>query len=428
MNQTRPSLPVILPELLAPGGNLDKCRIALLYGADAVYLAGKDFGLRGFAHNLDTEELARAVFLAHMHAKKVYVTVNIFARQADLAALPDYLEYLRELEVDALIVSDPGVLLLARKYAADIPLHLSTQANTTNSMSLRFWRDQGISRINLARELSFTEVAEIAEAAARERIELEVFVHGSMCMSYSGRCLMSAFLNRRSANSGYCTQPCRWSYSLVEEKRPGEFFPVTEDPRGTYIFNSRDLCLIEHIGQLAALGIRSFKIEGRMKGALYLASATRAYRQAIDRCSGGYENYRVDAAWMKDLLRISHRPYTNGFLFEDPDAPDASIETDISYVQSHTLAGIVRMHPDRNSSGTVCMEARSRLKTGQELEFLFPDGSSRYHSLDLLTDLAGNRLMEAHPNRWITFPAEFPVFEQQVVRTPSPSNGRAGIS
>ncbi|MEN6441808.1 MAG: U32 family peptidase [Syntrophobacter sp.] len=428
MDQTRPGLPVILPELLAPGGSLEKCRIALLYGADAVYLAGKDFGLRGYAHNLDTEELAQAVFLAHLHGKKVYVTVNVFARQADLDRLPDYLRYLRELGADALIVSDPGVLLLAGKYAAGIPIHLSTQANTTNSMSLKFWRDQGISRINLARELSFTEVADIAEAAAGEQIELEVFVHGSMCMSYSGRCLISAYLNRRSANSGYCTQPCRWSYSLVEEKRPGEYFPVMEDARGTYIFNSRDLCLIEHIGRLAALGIRSFKIEGRMKGALYLASVTRAYRQAIDGCSRGWDNYRVDASWMRDLLEISHRPYTNGFLFEDPSVPDASIETGISYLQSHTLAGIVREFPDRDSSGKVCLEARSRLKIGQKLEFLFPDGSSRYQVLDHFADVCGNKLMEAHPNKWITFSAEFPVLKQQVVRTPGAPNGQAGIS
>lgn len=428
MDLTRPSIPVILPELLAPGGSMDKCRIALLYGADAVYLAGKDFGLRGFAHNLNNEELARAVFLAHLHRKKIYVTVNIFARQSDLDKLPDYLTYLGELGVDALIVSDPGVLLLARKYAGSVPIHLSTQANTTNSLSVKFWRDSGISRINLARELSYPEIAEIAEAANKEQMELEVFVHGSMCMSYSGRCLMSAFLNHRSANSGYCTQPCRWPYSLVEEKRPGEYFPVMEDSRGTYIFNSRDLCLIAHIGELAALGIRSFKIEGRMKGALYLASVTRAYRQAIDRCEGGPANYRVESDWTRDLLSISHRPYTSGFLFENSITPDAGIETDISYLQSHTLAGIVREFPDRNPAGMVCLEARSRLKAGQVLEFLFPDGSSRYHALDLFTDVYGNALQEAHPNKWITFPIEFPVLNRQVVRTAGASNGKTGIS
>ena len=258
------------PELLSPGGSLEKLRIAFLYGADAVYASGKDFGLRGFAHNLDTEELAAATVISHLLGKKIYITVNIFARQPDLKKIPPYLEYLQELKVDALIISDPGVVLLARKYAPEIPIHLSTQANTTNSSSVEFWVEQGVRRINLARELSFREIAEIAK---KSKAEIEIFVHGAMCMSYSGRCLMSAFLNppgpplekgeanpprpalqkggNRSANSGFCTQPCRWSWGLVEEKRPGEVFPVQQDGRGTYIFNSKDLCLLEEIGELA---------------------------------------------------------------------------------------------------------------------------------------------------------------------------------
>ncbi len=427
MDKTALTYPALKPELLAPAGNLDKCRIALFYGADAIYSAGKDFSLRGFAHNLDSEQLAEALFFAHTHGKKLYVAVNVFARQADLKALPAYLEYLQALAVDALIISDPGVLLLARRHAPGVPVHLSTQANTTNSLSMTFWRDQGVSRINLARELSFSELAEIAEAAHREQIEIEVFVHGAMCMSYSGRCLISAYLNRRSANSGYCTQPCRWSYRLVEEKRPGEFFPVFEDRRGTYIFNSKDLCLIEHISELSALGIHSLKIEGRMKGALYLASVTQAYRRAID------ESVEIcgipDGAPppMEGLLKVSHRPYTKGLLFDDPAAP-ANTETEVDYVRTHTLAGIVRVLPESVAPGSFYIEVRSSLRPGQILEFLFPDGSCRSHVLDRIEDLAGNVLADAHPNRWIRCPAQFQVFSHQVVRTPEGRQNGTGKS
>ncbi len=428
-----PRTRALKPELLSPGGSLEKLRIAFLYGADAVYASGKDFGLRGFAHNLDTEELAAASLIAHRLGKKIYVTVNIFARQADLEKIPPYLEYLHELKVDALIISDPGVLLLARKYAPEIPIHLSTQANTTNSLSVEFWREQGVRRINLARELSFREIAEIMR---KSRVEIEIFVHGAMCMSYSGRCLMSAFLNpplsrqpplqkgvNRSANSGFCTQPCRWSWGLVEEKRPGEFFPVEQDSRGTYIFNSKDLCLLEEIGALAPLAIDSLKIEGRMKGALYVASVTRAYRQAIDQCAERRTAYRAEPNWIEDLQGVSHRPYTKGNLFESAQAGKSNVETRISYIQTHTLAGLVRPCPNRDSlsadlraDGKIFFEARSRLVPGQRLEFLYPDGSSAFHFLDSFEDINGNRLAQAHANKWIRFCVDFPVFPFQAVR------------
>ncbi|SPJ15762.1 Peptidase U32 [Syntrophobacter sp. SbD2] len=436
------------PELLSPGGSLEKLRIAFLYGADAVYVSGKNFGLRGFAHNLDTEELAEASLIAHRLGKKMYVAVNIFMRQPDIKKIPPHLEYLQELKVDGLIISDPGLLLLARKYAPEIPIHLSTQANTTNSSSVEFWQEQGVRRINLARELSFREMAEIA---GKSKAEIEIFVHGAMCMSYSGRCLMSAFLNHlppplekaaeknaprprrsvnRSANSGFCTQPCRWSWGLVEEKRPGEFFSVQQDSRGTYVFNSKDLCLLEEIGSLAQLGIDSFKIEGRMKGPLYVASVTRAYRQAIDRCAerctaygGRKTEYRVEPNWVEDLQKVSHRPYTKGNLFESAQTQESNVETRISYLQTHTLAGLVRPRPDGDSmsadleaGGKIFVETRSRLVTGRRLEFLYPDGSSAYHLLDSFEDINGNRLSEAHPNRWIRFCVDFPVFPFQTVR------------
>ena len=409
------------PELLAPGGSLDKCRVAFLYGADAVYASGKDFGLRGFAHNLDTEELAAATYAAHRIGKKIYVTVNVFARQSDIRKLPEFLEYLQELKVDALIISDPGVLLLARKYAHSLPLHLSTQANTTNSSSVEFWLDQGIRRINLARELNFREIAEIA---GNSKAEIEVFVHGAMCMSYSGRCLMSAFLNNRSANSGFCTQPCRWSYGLVEEKRPGQFFPVQEDSRGTYVFNSKDLCLMEDIGRLASVGIDAFKIEGRMKGVLYLACVARAYRQAVDRCTERQNAFEPEPRWIADLEKVSHRPYTKGFLSEEPESRASNVETEVAYIQTHTLAGIVRPVAREaadevaaaGSGGKILLEARSRLVPGQRLEFLYPDGSSHLHVLATFEDMNGNILPEAHPNRWIRFSVDFPSFPLQVVR------------
>ena len=432
------------PELLAPGGTLEKIRIAFLYGADAVYASGKDFGLRGFARNLDAEELATATFISHRLGKKIYVTVNIFAREPDLEKLPAYLEYLAELGVDALIISDPGVLALARKYASDIPIHLSTQANTTNSSSVEFWCRQGVCRINLARELSLSEIAVIA---LKSKAEIEVFVHGAMCISYSGRCLMSSFLNPsapppkkggenggtspllqkgwdRSANGGFCTQPCRWSWGLVEEKRPGEVFTIEEDRRGTYIFNSKDLCLIEEVGELAHIGVDSFKIEGRMKGPLYLASVTRAYRLAVERYADRRTAYTVEPAWFEDLEKVSHRPYTKGNFFGNHQSSGSNVERHISYVQTHTLAGIVRACPDCDAAGEewktdgkIFLEARSRLVPGIRLEFLNPDGSSIFHLLDSFEDINGNRLSQAHPNSLVRFHVDFPVFPFEAVRT-----------
>jgi U32 family peptidase len=411
------------PELLAPAGSLEKARIAFLYGADAVYLGGKAFSLRAYARNLHDEELAAAVFLAHQSNRKVYVTVNAFARDTDIDRLPPFLEYLDEIRADGLIVSDPGVLVLARKHAPGTPIHLSTQANTTNSMSARFWEDQGIKRVNLARELTFREIAEIRR---RTSLEIEMFVHGAMCVSYSGRCLLSAFLTGRSANRGLCSQPCRWSYRLVEEKRPGEYFPIHEDASGAFIFNSKDLCLIDELRDLAALAIDAFKIEGRMKGALYLASVVRAYRQALDGCRSAPETDRTPGRWRRELDRMSHRPYSKGLLFEDSPATDGNIDTATAYEQTHTLAGLVRRGPgDRSAEPPelqgagrrICIEVRSRLVPGMDLDFLFPDGTTETLHLTGFEDLRGNRLRCAHPNSWIRIEVPFPTFPLQVVRT-----------
>jgi putative protease len=413
----------IKPELLAPGGSLEKCRIAFLYGADAVYAGGKDFNLRSHANNLNSEQLAEASTLAHSMGKRLYVTVNVFGREADLKTLPPFLQYLQDIGVDGIILSDPGIVLLAKCWAPNVPLHLSTQANTTNSLSVQFWRKQGIRRVNLARELCFEELLEIRNAAD---IELEVFVHGAMCISYSGRCLLSAFLNNRSANRGLCTQPCRWTYSLVEEKRPGQYFPIEEDHRGSHIFNSKDLCLLKHLGRLMSLGIHSFKIEGRMKGALYLASVVRTYRQAIDRYWEDPGAFRPDESWMEDLERVSHRPYTGGLMFNDSIDASQGVELTTSYIQTHTLAGIVRptpqsrwetpLLPPDDGKGWTCIEVRSRLTSGMELHFLGKGGSTRVWVLENFQDLAGNQLLAAHPNTWIRTRLSFDTFPNQVVR------------
>lgn len=405
----------IKPELLAPGGSLEKCRIALLYGADAVYVGGKEYSLRAYAKNLDEEELLSACQLAHGLGKNIYVTVNAFAREADLKGLPSYLQYLGDIGVDAIIVSDPGVLTLARKWAPSLPIHLSTQANTTNSLSVAFWQDQGIRRINLARELSFEEVREIR---TKSDLELEIFIHGAMCISYSGRCLLSSFLNERSANRGLCSQPCRWSYRLVEEKRPGQYFPICEDARGTYIFNSQDLCLMEDLGKLMTLGIHAFKVEGRMKGALYLAGVIRSYRQAIDTYWEHPEDFQVKAHWREDLERMSHRSYTKGLLFPDPDRNRSHVDELTPYHRTHTLAGLVRPLPSRSQrKDRICVEVRTRLFPGTFLEFLNPDGSSNVYHPECFETPEGHPLTVAHPNTRILFRVPFPTFPFQVIRT-----------
>lgn len=414
----------IKPELLAPAGSLEKCHLAFLYGADAVYVGGKEHSLRSYARNLHSEELAAACHLAHCLGKRLYVTVNTFMRESDLKTLPAYVQYLQDLHVDGMIVSDPALLVLASRWAPQVPLHLSTQSNTTNSLSVSFWQTQGIQRVNLARELRFDELKEIRKAVDSE---LEVFVHGAMCISYSGRCLLSAFLNDRSANRGLCTQPCRWSYSLVEAKRPGQYFPIEEDAHGSYLLNSKDLCLLDHLGKLMAIGIDAFKIEGRMKGAFYLASVIRTYRQAIDRYWEAPETYAVDPAWHQDLEAVSHRPYTAGMLFDRTADRDANVEASSSIIQTHTLAGIVRPPPESRwerplvpppaGKQWTCIEVRSRLVSGMELDFLGRDGATAGYVLGAFEDLSGNRLAVAHPNTWIRVPLPFDTFPHQVIRT-----------
>ncbi|WP_297967885.1 peptidase U32 family protein, partial [uncultured Anaerovibrio sp.] len=325
------------PELLAPAGNMEKLKMALIYGADAVYLGGKAFGLRAFGGNFDDNELKAAVEFAHGLGRKVYVTVNIFPHNSDMEKLPEYLAYLNEIGVDAMLIADLGVFTLARRYAPDTEIHISTQANNTNWVTVNTWADMGASRVVLAREMSLGEIRTIREKC---QVELEMFVHGAMCISYSGRCLMSNYMTGRDANRGSCAQACRWRYALVEEKRPGQYFPIEEDDRGTYFFNSKDMCLLPHIGDVINSGVDSLKIEGRMKSVHYAASIVKAYREAIDSYCADPGHFQLKQEWLDELGKVSHRQYTTGFYYNKPSADDQIYGT-TSYEQTSDFVGLV---------------------------------------------------------------------------------------
>ncbi|NLY56307.1 MAG: U32 family peptidase [Firmicutes bacterium] len=363
-------------ELLAPAGNFEKLKAAVYYGADAVYFGGPAFGLRAFAPNFSQEELREAVCFCHDHGVKAYVTVNIFAHNHDIAELPEYLRFLAEAKVDAVIISDPGVLALAREVAPELEVHLSTQANTTNRLAANFWGQAGAKRIVLARELTGSEVAEICRA--NPDLDFEVFVHGAMCISYSGRCLLSKYLTGRDANKGECTQVCRWRFRLVEEKRPGEYFPVAEDERGTYILNSQDLCLLEYLPELIQAGVKSFKIEGRMKSAHYVATVTKVWREAIDSYLSDPAGYQVQEAWWEELGKVSHRPYTAGFWPGDPGQPLAAlthVETS-KYYRDYDFVGLVTESDGR--TGEFVVAVRNPIDPGDQIEVMAPRGPNRF--------------------------------------------------
>jgi len=370
------------PELLAPAGDFEKLRTAVHYGADAVYLGDPRFSLRNRAGNFGPEELGRAVRYARDHGVKTYVTVNIFPHNRDLAALDDHLDVLKEVRPDAVVLSDPGVFLMMKKKAEEIDIHISTQANITNGEAAAFWEDLGAKRLVLSRELTVAEIREIRERTA---VELEVFVHGSLCISYSGRCYISSFLASRSANEGECTNSCRWNYALMEEKRPGEFFPVFEDGRGTYVMSSRDLCMIEHLHLLAEAGIDSFKIEGRMKGINYVAGVVKTYREALDSLGGcpGAE-YIVNPRWFRELAMFSSRGYTTGMFFgKQPDA-DYNFDGE-SYRMSHELVGVVMEVKD----GIAKVGLRNRLDTGDVVEYLSPGFEEKGFKIGEIKDIDG---------------------------------------
>ena len=389
---------MIKPELLAPAGDPEKLKVAIAYGADAVYVGGKKFGLRAGAGNLATDEIEECVKFAHSHGVKIYVTVNIFAHNRDLEELPDYLKYLQKYHVDALIISDPGVLALTRDTVPDMPVHLSTQANTTNWQSARFWAKTGVERIVLARELSLKEINEIN---TKTKVDLECFVHGAMCISYSGRCLLSNYFTGRDANKGDCAQACRWRYALVEEKRPGIHLPIVEDDRGTYILSSQDLCLIEYIPELINAGVMSFKIEGRMKSVHYVAGVVKAYREAIDTYIAAPEKYQFNTKWLVDIGKVSNRDFTTGFLFGQPNQP-AHYNSNI-YRRDYSFIGIVRGY-DRQRKMTV-IEQRNRFFAGDEIELFLPKGDSYTVVVPTMYDEDGTEVHAApHPQQILYIP------------------------
>ena len=399
------------PELLAPAGNMEKLKMALLYGADAVYLGGKAFGLRAFGGNFANEELQEAVAFAHGMGKKIYVTVNIFPHNSDIAKMPAYLAFLNDIRVDAILVADLGVFTLARKYAPNVDLHISTQANNTNWAAVNAWAELGASRVVLAREMSLAEIREIREKCS---VELEMFVHGAMCISYSGRCLMSNYLTGRDANRGSCAQPCRWNYALVEEKRPGQYFPVLEDERGTYIFNSKDMCLLPYLPDVLASGVESLKIEGRMKSVHYAASVVKAYREAIDSYFANPEAFQVKKEWLEELDKVSHRAYTTGFYYGRPTEKDQIYGTS-SYTQTSDFVGLVLDYDAKTGFATV--EQRNNMKVGQEIEIFQPHLPGYRQLLQEMYDEEGERIQVApHPQQIVKIRMEKPVEPYAILR------------
>ena len=401
------------PELLAPAGNMEKLHMALLYGADAVYLGGKMFGLRAFASNFSLAEMDEAVAFAHSLHKKVYVTVNIFAHNEDINNLPDYLRSLQAIGVDALLISDFGVWSVAREIIPEMPLHVSTQANTTNWAAVKAWENLGASRVVLARELSFREMKEIG---SKTEVELEAFVHGAMCISYSGRCWLSSYLTGRDGNRGACAQVCRWEFNLTEKNRPGEVYDVAGDEQGTYIMNSKDLCLLPYLLQLMEAGICSFKIEGRMKSAHYAASVVSVYRRAIDACWRDPQHFTVKQEWLDELEKVSHRPYTTGFALGKPDAT-AQVYTTSSYLQTHEFVGLVRDW----DNGRLTVEQRNHMKEGETLEVFCPDGSLRTLVLKEMRNQDGEPIVAAqHPQMVFTCRAAESIPESSILRRKIP--------
>ncbi len=397
------------PELLAPAGNFEKLEIAIHYGADAVYLAGKDFSLRNFSGNFTDIEMVDAVTFAHLHKVKVYLACNIYSRNHEQKELEDFLNKTGRIGPDAIIVSDPGIIMLAKKIIPGIDIHLSTQANTTNINAARFWHDIGVKRVNLARELSLEEIKEITKNTS---IETETFVHGAMCVSYSGRCLLSSFLSGRDGNRGLCSQPCRWKYSVVEELRPDEYHSLMEDDRGSYIFNSKDLSMIEHIPELIDAQITSLKIEGRMKGINYLASVVKTYRNAIDDYADSPGAYKTNPDWLAELYQVFHRKYCTGFYFNQTDDPQLNYNN-IHQGKIHSFIGkIIGSAEDNHYQVGI----RNKLTRGDTIEILSSKGSPKKTELLGLFDVENNSIDTAQPNTIAILFLKTQCFPNDIVR------------
>lgn len=361
------------PEILAPASSLEVLKTAIRYGADAVYIGGEMYGLRAKAKNFSMEDMKKGIAFAHEHGKKVYVTANITAHDRDLRGVEEYFTQLKEIAPDALIISDPGVFTIAKKICPEIDVHVSTQANNVNYMTFRFWHDLGATRVVTARELSLKEIADINEHIPEE-LEIETFVHGAMCISYSGRCLLSNYFTGRDANLGACTHPCRWKYHIVEETRPGEYLPIEENERGTYIFNSKDLCMIEHIPELVEAGVDSFKIEGRMKTALYVAVVVRAYRQALDDYYEDPQRYRNHISYyQKEIAKCTYRQFTTGFFF-GKTTHESQIYDNNTYTKGSVYLGMVE---EVTADGQVVFEQKNKFCVGDTIEIMKMDGTNR---------------------------------------------------
>lgn len=394
------------PELLAPAGDLEKLKIAVLYGADAVYMAGESFSLRAGAGNFTAEEMKEGIDFAHSHGAKCHLAVNIFAHNEDIEPLMDYLNMVRDMGFDAFIAADPGVIDMIFEVIPDAEVHLSTQANMTNYRTAAFWYNRGVKRLVLARELTLQEIIKVKEKIP-EDMELEAFVHGAMCISYSGRCLLSNFMIERDSNRGMCAHPCRWKYSLVEEQRPGQYYPVEEDERGTYILNSKDLCLIEHIPELIEAGISSFKIEGRMKSVFYVATVVSAYRRAIDAYCGNPESYRFDPKWMEEVCKVSHREFTTGFYFNQPSNLDQNYRTS-AYTRDYSFTGLVKDYDEKTGYATV--EQRNKMVRGDRIEIFGPDCDFFTQTLDEMYNEEGEPIDSApHPQQILKIKTDKPV-------------------
>lgn len=385
-----------IPELLVPASSLEVLQVAVIFGADAVYIGGEAFGLRAKAKNFSKEDMAEGVRFAHEHGVKVYVTANILAHNQDLEGVRKYFEELREIGPDALIISDPGVYQIAKEVCPEIERHISTQANNTNYGTYQFWYQMGAKRVVTARELSLEEIREI-RSRIPEDMEIETFIHGAMCISYSGRCLLSNYLTGRDSNQGACTHPCRWKYSVMEESRPGEYFPVYENERGTFIFNSKDLCMIEHIPDLINAGIDSFKIEGRMKTALYVATVARTYRKAIDDYLKDPALYEENMSWYQEQIsNCTYRQFTTGFFYGKP-TQEAQIYDNNTYIKEYTYLGIVG---ETNEEGKYCISQRNKFSVGEQIEVMKPNGDNIEATVKSIQDEEGNQMESApHPKQ-----------------------------
>lgn len=407
------------PELLIPAGSLEVLKTAVIFGADAVYIGGEAFGLRAKAKNFSREDMAEGIRFAHAHGAKVHVTANIIAHNDDLAGAGEYFKELKELKPDALIVADPGMFMLAKEICPEIELHVSTQANNTNYETFKFWHAQGAKRVVTARELSLAEIKEIRKRIPAD-LEVESFIHGAMCISYSGRCLLSNYFTGRDANQGACTHPCRWKYSVVEEKRPGEYLPVYENERGTYIFNSKDLCMIEHIPEMIQAGIDSFKIEGRMKTALYVATVARTYRKAIDDYLESEEKYRGNMEWYRaEISKCTYRQFTTGFYFGRPDENTQIYDTN-TYVNEYIYLGTVE---EIDEKGRARIEQRNKFRVGDDIEIMKPDGSNEQVKVLSLTTEDGEAVDSApHPKQVLYAELTGRAEKYDILRIETPKN------